>query len=1027
MLVCMRTKDLWAKRTKWAMTEIRAALDGARRWRKNQLGSSPAEMPTPARFTPEAARPHDPRDESLEVWGFKDTKFFINNAGNIELSGQRYALAGHELPKLLPWIEDILGLPIDGGDTRPSKYGKSIPEARINPAFFQDLKGSIPADRLSQDPLVRQRHGHGQTQEEMYSVNYGSLPRVPDLVVFPESEEEVKKIVETAVRHNICIIPYGGGTNVTDALRCPVDEGRMIVSVDMQRMNKILWIDPVNRMACIEAGAVGRNIVRMLENHGFTMGHEPDSIEFSTLGGWIATNASGMKKNKYGNIEDIVLDLNVVSPLGVVQRYAMGPREATGIDPRRWMFGSEGNLGIITNAIVKIFPIPEKKVYGSIIFPNFEKGIAFMYELSNETSWPASVRLVDNRQFQLSMALKPADPDESVWQKRKSKFQKLLVTEIKGFDPDEMVACTLVFEGTEDEVRNQERVVYGIAKRHGGLRGGGENGERGYQLTFGIAYIRDFMMKHHLMAESFETSMPWTNVHALCENVKRRIGEEHAKRGLPGRPFVTARVTQLYRTGAVVYFYFAFYAKGIENPQLIFNEIEHAARDEILKSGGSLSHHHGIGKLRRDFMPQILSPGGLMWKEKLKTALDPHNIFGAMNQFPAGSLGMHDVVETAAPALPPVQKEIEVRPKGLRGFFARIFAFFARLFGFRSKESGALPHAPIKKAGTQSTSTSAPTHAQAKVESHQTSAQPAQKLPVHEADPRPLSERLHPNKSASTAHFFAPKSAPGGSIRGKHGYFSGKSFIITGASSGIGRALVVELTRRGAKVIAMARNVERLKKLQEATGQWILAGDVMHQADCDRAVELAVEHFGSINGIIHNAGVSMRGLAEETRLSVVDTMLGVNFYPLVYLYQRGFQHLRATRGHLVGISSMMGHFSTEMRSAYCASKHALQGYLDSVRLENAKHNVHVMSVAPGFVRTEITVNALNAHGHQHAQESENTAGGMEPEEVVKKILRAMEQRKRDCFPSGVREMIGLGLSRVAPGVLDRIMTKTTVT
>ncbi len=1022
----MRTKDLWAKRTKWAMTEIRAALDGARRWRKTQLGVLPAEMPTPARFTPEAARPHDSSDESLEVWGFKDTRFFINNHGNIELSGQRYALAGHELPKLLPWIEDILGLPIEGGDTRPSRYGTSIPEARINKAFFADLKSSIAADRLVVDPLVRQRHGHGQTQEEMYSVNYGSLPRVPDLVVYPTSEEEVQFVVQTAVRHNVCLIPYGGGTNVTDALRCPVDEERMIVSVDMQKMNKVLWIDPVNRMACIEAGAVGRNIVRMLENHGFMMGHEPDSIEFSTLGGWIATNASGMKKNKYGNIEDIVLDLNVVSPLGMVQRYAMGPREATGIDPRRWMFGSEGNLGIITNAIVKIFPIPEKKVYGSIIFPNFEKGIAFMYELSNESSWPASVRLVDNRQFQLSMALKPADPDESVWQKRKSKFQKLIVTEVKGFDPDEMVACTLVFEGTEEEVRNQEHTVYAIAKRHGGLRGGGENGERGYQLTFGIAYIRDFMMKHHLMAESFETSMPWTNVHALCENVKRRIGEEHAKRGLPGQPFVTARVTQLYRTGAVVYFYFAFYAKGIENPQLIFNEIEHAAREEILKSGGSLSHHHGIGKLRRDFMPQILSPGGLMWKEKLKTALDPLNIFGAMNQFPAGSLGLK---APDASEIPPAPAEAaaasEVKPGGLRGFFVRVFAFFARLFGMKpAAQKSAIPPSSARNGSGK---TEPAMHA------HTTMNPGTRHLPAaathvpHEADPRPLSERLHPDTGASTAKFFAPKASSGGSVRGKRGYFSGKSFIITGASSGIGRSLVVELTRRGANVIAMARNGERLKTLQEATGQWILVGDVMHQADCDLAVDLAVEHFGGIHGIIHNAGVSMRGLAEETRLSVVDTMLGVNFYPLVYLYQRGFHHLRATRGHLVGISSMMGHFSTEMRSAYCASKHALQGYLDSVRLENAKHNVHVMSVAPGFVRTEITVNALNAHGHQHAQESENTAGGMEPEEVAKRILRAMEQRKRDCFPSGMREMIGLGLSRVAPGVLDRIMMKTTVT
>ncbi len=114
-------------------------------------------------------------------------------------------------------------------------------------------------------------------------------------------------LVEAARRHDVCLIPYGGGTNVTDALRCPEEEQRSIVSVDLRRMNRILWIDPTNRMACIEAGAVGRHIAEQLARYGFTLGHEPDSIEFSTLGGWIATHASGMKKNRYGNIEDIVL------------------------------------------------------------------------------------------------------------------------------------------------------------------------------------------------------------------------------------------------------------------------------------------------------------------------------------------------------------------------------------------------------------------------------------------------------------------------------------------------------------------------------------------------------------------------------------------------------------------------------------------------------------------------------------------------------------------------------------------------
>src|SRR5207244_6970496 len=139
------------------------------------------------------------------------------------------------------------------------------------------------------------------------------LGRVPDLVVYPETEAQVTNLIETAKKHNVSLIPYGGGTNVTDALRCQPHERRTVVSVDMRRMNRILWIDRENMMACIEAGAGGRHIMAELKKHGLTMGQEPDSVEFSTLGGWIATNASGMKKNRYGDLEDLVLDVRVAT------------------------------------------------------------------------------------------------------------------------------------------------------------------------------------------------------------------------------------------------------------------------------------------------------------------------------------------------------------------------------------------------------------------------------------------------------------------------------------------------------------------------------------------------------------------------------------------------------------------------------------------------------------------------------------------------------------------------------------------
>ena len=574
--------------------------------------------------------PSPAEEESLDVWGFRDTRFDFNENGHVIIRGSRYELSGKELPRFLPWVREVLQCDVNPRNMNAPSYPTTIPDPQVSSAFVNDLKQFLRPDQLDKAGEMRLRHGHGHTQEEMYSIKYTRLGRIPDIVVYPASEAEVVNLVEAAKKHGVSLIPYGGGTNVTDALRCDTREQRTIASVDMRRMNRILWIDRTNMMACIEAGAVGRNIMRELEKYGVTMGHEPDSVEFSTLGGWIATNASGMKKNRYGNIEDLVLDVGVVTASGKLERTSASPRESVGLDLRRLIFGSEGTLGIITAAVVKIFPLPGVQKYGSVLFPTFEHGFAFMYDLAREAIPPASVRLVDNLQFRFGLALKPKS--QGMLADLKSKAERFFVTTVKGFEPGKMVACTLVFEGTSAEVEQQQRHLYRIAARHGGMKAGAENGRRGYQLTFSIAYIRDFLMNYYIIAESFETSVPWSHALALCENVKRRLVDEYQRRGLPGKPFVSARVTQIYPTGVCIYFYFGFYYKGIPNPQEVYLELENMARDEILKSGGSLSHHHGVGKLRCAFLPRIMSETAIRWKHELKKSLDPANIFGAGNQ-----------------------------------------------------------------------------------------------------------------------------------------------------------------------------------------------------------------------------------------------------------------------------------------------------------------------------------------------------------------------------------------------------------
>ncbi len=605
-----------------------------------------------------APQPKDGTPVSLDAWGYRDTAFQLLPNGSVTLTGGRYTLSGQELPSLLPWIRGVMGVDLPAGDQRPSEYAAAaakIPPPRANPGFLAEVRKLLPADAVTDDAHQRLRHGHGHSLEEVYAVRHGTLPRVPDLVVYPDSEAQVVALVAAAKRHGASLIPYGGGTNVTDALRVPEREARTVVSVDTTRMDKVLWIDPTDRMACIQAGALGRHIQAELARHGFTMGHEPDSVEFSTLGGWVATHASGMKKNRYGNIEDLVLDVNVVTADGLMTRPAVPPRESAALDPRRWLFGSEGTLGIITQAVVKVFPLPQAQEYGSALFPDFAHGMRFLYDLSKQSRLPASVRLVDNLQFQLGQTLKPAATGTK---RLVSKAQKLLVTKLKGFDPDTMVACTFLHEGSKAEVAAEKRLVARLAKAHKGMLAGEENGRKGYQLTFGIAYIRDFVMQQWILGESFETSVPWSQAEALQQRVKDRVAAEHKARGLPGKPFITCRVTQLYQTGVCIYFYLGFYHKGVADPAHVYAELEQAARDEILLAGGSISHHHGVGKIRQRFLPRVFSKTTLDWAGRIKQAVDPGNVFGAGNHaaVPATASRTNGHAQAAAPVVRAVPK-----------------------------------------------------------------------------------------------------------------------------------------------------------------------------------------------------------------------------------------------------------------------------------------------------------------------------------------------------------------------------------
>lgn len=421
-------------------------------------------------------------------WGFNDSRFEYDGK-TFFFTGQRYPIAnGVPFSNIKPYTEAHFGISID--DLKPAEKTEQRAENYPKPVENHDFLNGVKNAKIDFSDSFNERlfRAHGQSARETFALNFGSYPRLPDLVLFPTCHKDVEIIVRLANDFNVVLIPVGGCTNVTECSACPSgNEARQIAIVDCTQMNKMLWLDNENCLACFEAGIIGQDLERILNSNGFTMGHEPDSIEFSTLGGWVATRASGMKRQKYGNIEDIVKNFKMVTSAGTFDKKCMAPRVSMGPNMIEIILGSEGIFGIVTEVVIKVHPSPEVKRYGSIVFHDFESGVDCMRSIAKSSCQPASLRLIDNFHFEWSAMMRQS---ESRINDAVESVKRCYISKIKGYDLKKVAFATFLFEGRKDEVERDESVLLRIAKQHGGYSAGEGYGKMGYQITFYIAYIR---------------------------------------------------------------------------------------------------------------------------------------------------------------------------------------------------------------------------------------------------------------------------------------------------------------------------------------------------------------------------------------------------------------------------------------------------------------------------------------------------------------------------------------------------------
>ena len=530
-----------------------------------------------------------------------------------------YDLESH--PHFLPFLNAALGL---SGDERGSVVpldAIALPPVRLPATALDALAATLGPGAVSTGHSDRLTHAFGKSYRDIVRLRAGQVDRAPDAVAFPPDEEAVAAVIRLTAEHGFSVVPFGGGTSVTGGLEALGD--RPTVSLDLRRLDRVLAVDPISRTATVQAGILGPTLESALNAAGFTLGHFPQSWEFSSLGGWIATRSAGQNSTGYGKIEHMVVSLPVATPTGLIETRAV-PASAAGPSLREMLVGSEGIFGVITRATLRVHPLPARRDYRGVAFRTFQEGIAALREIIQSGLRPVTLRLSDPPETQASLVLQrshggPGALFQDIGKAALARLGYDLRVGAPG-EPYDRRPCLMILgcEGEESEARRTSGECLSICGRHGGFGLGAGVGRQWLDERFALPYLRDVLLDRGVMTDTLETATLWANIEDLHARVTAALREA-------GAGFVMCHVSHVYATGASLYFSFlARQEPGAEIAQWL--RMKRAATDCIMAHGGTLSHHHGVGYEHAPWLPSEITAPGLAVVRSAKAALDPADI-----------------------------------------------------------------------------------------------------------------------------------------------------------------------------------------------------------------------------------------------------------------------------------------------------------------------------------------------------------------------------------------------------------------
>ena len=417
----------------------------------------------------------------------------------------------------------------------------------------------------------------------VYLSQYGKLPSLPCVVVSPQNREEIQGILKCANEHKVNITPFGGGSGVLGGA-IPINGSAIL---NLQRMNRFIFLDETSLVAELEAGIIGANLERELNHRGYSLGNIPQSLYCSTLGGWISTRAVGQFSTKYGKIEDMVLGMEVVLPDGNLLSIKPVPGRSIGPSLKDLFLGGEGTLGIVTKATVSVHPLPEGRTKQSFAFHSIEVALDVVRRILRGDAKPAVVRIFDEAE------------------------SERYFDEIKG-----KVTVIFISEGDSDFVALESSVIKRIAEENGGESLGEHPVNIWLEKRFDIG-LGPVVMQQGAIVDTIEVASLFKDAANLYEDMITSM------RAVDGALLVSGHFSHFYPEGVCLYVTFAGFPK---DPFRYYHDTWTVAMEATIRNNGSISHHHGIGYWRRQFMQQELGHSGVELLQRIKIALDPNGI-----------------------------------------------------------------------------------------------------------------------------------------------------------------------------------------------------------------------------------------------------------------------------------------------------------------------------------------------------------------------------------------------------------------